>query len=438
MFTTRPSEQWLCLLVALGIFTATLTARAPDWTWLGALTEHSADLQTGWRGSDMPPPLTLRAVDGSEIRTIYPVRLGTYHEELGQTALYRLTELQPDTRYSVFWKRDAPNRPFSRSFRTFPSGKTDFSFAFGSCAATGSNSPVFAAILDQQPDFFLHTGDLHYEDISHNETSRFYAAYAKALRAPQQHALFHSLPVFYMWDDHDFGPNNSDSTSPSRLAALSSYRSVVPHFPLALDADFDAPVAQAFTVGRVRFILTDLRSARSPNKAEDGPGKSMLGPQQLDWFKQELMASARSHALIIWVSSVPWIADDDSNDRWSGFSHERKAISDFIVDNGVTNLLMLSGDAHMLAADDGSNNRYSSDGKGPGFPVYHAAALDRRGSEKGGPYSLGSFPGGHQFGLVTIKDQGDTIAVRFAGRNSDGEVLLEHAFTRPVRLGQPE
>jgi hypothetical protein len=88
----------------------------------------------------------------------------------------------------------------------------------------------------------------------------------------------------------------------------------------------------------------------------------------------------------------------------------------------------------MLAADDGSNNRYSSDGKGPGFPVYHAAALDRRGSEKGGPYSLGSFPGGHQFGLVTIEDQGDTIAVRFAGRNSDGEVLLEHAFTRPVRL----
>ena len=36
----------------------------------------------------------------------------------------------------------------------------------------------------------------------------------------------------YMWDDHDYGPNDSDRFSPARDAALSSYRDVVPHFPL--------------------------------------------------------------------------------------------------------------------------------------------------------------------------------------------------------------
>jgi hypothetical protein len=91
--------------------------------------------------------------------------------------------------------------------------------------------------------------------------------------------------------------------------------------------------------------------------------------------------------------------------------------------------MMLSGDAHMLAIDDGSNNTFASNG-GPGFPVFHAAALDRHGSVKGGPYSEGTDAGGGHFGLMTVNDDGGSeIEIIWSGRNYKDEELMRHRFT---------
>lgn len=410
-------------------------AQAPDWAWTGAVETESATVQTGWSRGDLPEPMKLRSLDGRDVRTVYPTGLAT-GGVLGTLAKYEISNLKPGTDYHYSWKEEGVGGgSYDGQFSTFGSGRQSFSFAFGSCAGTGSRHPVFAEILGQRPLFFLHTGDLHYEDIAENETSAFYTAYSKVFGSPEQNQLFSRLPVIYMWDDHDYGPNNSDRSSPSREAALLSYRTVVPHYPLVFAEDPLGPVSQAFSVGRVRFLLTDLRSARSLNKAEDNESKSMLGQAQLDWFKAQLLEVRDSHALIVWLSSVPWIAEaGSSNDNWASFSNERRQIADFIKDNGITNLLIVSGDSHMLAADDGSNNRFSTDGEGPGFPVFHGAALDRRGSVKGGPYSEGTFPGPGQFGMLKIEDAGDQIHVQFEGRNEAGEVLVEHSFTRPVDL----
>jgi hypothetical protein len=89
---------------------------------------------------------------------------------------------------------------------------------------------------------------------------------------------------------------------------------------------------------------------------------------------------------------------------------------------------MVSGDAHMLAIDDGANSDYAAGG-GAAFPVMHAAALDRTGSVKGGPYSHGTFPGPGQFGLMSVIDSGgSTITVKWSGRNSANAELVSHTF----------
>ena len=84
----------------------------------------------------------------------------------------------------------------------------------------------------------------------------------------------------------------------------------------------------------------------------------------------------------------------------------RGVIADAIAQAGIDNLIMVSGDAHMVALDDGTNSDYSTGG-GASFPVFHAAPLDRPGSIKGGPYSDGTFDGAGQFGLLDIADEGD-------------------------------
>jgi hypothetical protein len=77
-----------------------------------------------------------------------------------------------------------------------------------------------------------------------------------------------------------------------------------------------------------------------------------------------------------------------------------------------------------------SSFRTASENSGDaGFPVLHAAALDRPGNVKGGPYSDGAIAGAGQFGLVHVDDDGQRVAVRLEGRDWTGQVLLQHEFS---------
>lgn len=319
-------------------------------------------------------------------------------------------------------------------FCTFPAGVSSFTFATSGDSHTGSNYPVFDTIRAHDPLFFLHTGDMHYEDIRVNDVALFRAAWDEVLSSPRQSALYRSTALAYMWDDHDYGPNNSDHTAPGRESARLTYQLYVPHYPLPA-GNGNVPIYQAFTVGRVRILLTDTRSERSPNSDFDDENKTMLGEAQKAWLKSELLAANGNYPLIIWVNSVPWIdAPYVGGDTWSGFTTERMELANFVADNNIKGLLMISSDAHMIAIDNGTNNNYATSGGGR-FPVLHSAALDRSGSLVGGPYSHGAYPGRGQFALVTITDTGgETIMVTLSGRDEDDNELVRYTFTSPSDL----
>jgi diadenosine tetraphosphatase ApaH/serine/threonine PP2A family protein phosphatase len=302
-------------------------------------------------------------------------------------------------------------------FRTPPSGAHGFSFGAASCAATGSNALVFDVIREHDLDFFVHAGDMHYEAIAIDEEALFHAAFDAVFAAPRQNALWRALPMLYMWDDHDYGPNDSDRTSPARDAALRAFRRRVPVAPASGDPA-DA-VHYSFRRGRVRFVVTDLRSQRSPKAAPDGPDKVVLGAAQTAWFAAELAAAREAGEFVCWINTKPWIANAGPGlDHWGGFAAAREAIAAIIAAEGMAHRLwIVSGDMHALAFDDGSNNQWG------GFPVCQAAPLDRLSSQKGGPYTVGPLAGPapwgsptSQFGIFDVTDPGgETISIRFRG-----------------------
>jgi hypothetical protein len=144
--------------------------------------------------------------------------------------------------------------------RTFKSGAFSHKIVTASCAFTGSNKAIFDEMRGEAADIFVHMGDLHYEDNNENVTAMQFAAYQHVFSNSRQAALFRSSASAYMWDDHDFGANNADGFTPSRMASRTTYDSTVPHYPLRTTQVGVGPIYQAFTVGRVRYIVTDLRS----------------------------------------------------------------------------------------------------------------------------------------------------------------------------------
>lgn len=350
---------------------------------------------------------------------------------------FSLTDLQPATRYRYTVETSEGNS-LAGTFRTFRDGPFSFRIGFASCASTGSNSTVFDTIRGLSPDLFLHLGDLHYEDIGRNAPERFRRAYDRVLASPRQSAMYRAMPLVYVWDDHDFGPNNADGTSPSKPAAFAVYRQFVPHY--ALGTPDALSVNQAFSVGRVRFIVTDTRSSRAPADLPDASKRTMLGSVQLGWLEQQFRSSA-THALVVWVNTVPWITRQKGHtDGWERYALERRRLADLIEGLGLSRrLVMLSGDAHMVALDDGTNSNYATGAAAgtPAFPVFHAAPLDRRTSEKGGPYTHGVSRRRGQFGLMDVSDDGSSLRVELTGRNITGGVIPRMRLLLTCDADQP-
>jgi len=396
--------------------------------WSGAVTPTSARIVAATPQSSGQVALEIGTTSSFETpRTVTPDVTDASSDGNGVldgVLHFTLTDLLPDTRYHyrLVEQETVVDRP-TGTFRTFEDGPHSYEVAIGGCAATGSRHAIFDSIRATSPDLFLHLGDMHYSDIAVPEIQRYRDAYATVHASPEQSHLFRSVPLAYVWDDHDFGPNNSSGAVRVQDVAQSAYRAFVPHYDLPAGAD--GPVHQAFTVGRVRYILTDLRSARSRNDLPDTAEKSMMGEAQKRWFKAELRR-ARDYPVIVWVSSVPWIANDlDEPDRWSGFTAEREELAAYIDSIGIASrLVIVSGDAHMLALDDGTNNVYGP-GDGLRAPVVQAAALDRRGSVKGGPFSIGPFPNRFslrgandgQYMRMEVEDDGaDSVCITWTGR----------------------
>lgn len=434
------------VLLACLTLAACAAARADSvgWAWTGAVTAEGAVITARIESA---APAGLR-IDKSNT-TIKPVLT----EPMGRGTLHRfvVTGLKPDTAYAYRFvgAGGAPIDAEARSFKTFPApGKpASYRFAVSSCAK-GMNSPVFAAATHQGARFFLHTGDFHYYNIGKNEVSAFRTAYDTHLSQPRLRTMLADMPLFSIWDDHDFGPNDSNKTSPSSEASLRNYRELVPHYPLAFAKDSNAPVDQAFTVGRVRFILSDLRSQRDPATSR------MMNEEQDKWLRAQLLAARDGGSpLIFWVSSVPWSGRPTTADRWQGYHAHRAEIANFIKENGLAGkVAILSGDAHMTAIDDGKNSDFAT-GKGAPIPVFQAGPIANVGSYKGGPYSHGAryktegkkdFL--NQFGIVDIQDDGKRIRVTWSGREGadgvgdqvllserDAEGPIQYEFTAPAR-----
>jgi alkaline phosphatase D len=265
----------------------------------------------------------------------------------GFTAVAEVDGLRPATRYFyriVLDGRATAGPPWS--FVTAPpDGQAGrFRIAFISCVGAPPAAAVAWQDLADGPaiDLLLQLGDNHYADTTDPELQA--AAYRAQRDSPGYRKVSARTPILGIWDDHDFATNNSDGTAPGKERSLATFKRVWAN-PAYGQAD-DPGVYFKASWGDVEIFMLDGRYHRSPNRAADDGGKTMLGPGQLAWLKRGLLAS---RAKIKFIASGGEWRTRGSSDSWSSFARERAEIFRFIEDEGIEGVVLLSGDRHKTA-----------------------------------------------------------------------------------------
>jgi alkaline phosphatase D len=255
---------------------------------------------------------------------------------------------------------------------------------------------TYRTMLDNRPDFFIHSGDHIYADcpveaalrLPNGEVWRNVVTEEKSVVAhtleqfrgnykynllDENFRAFHAqVPMLAQWDDHevtnDWSPaGTADETGyaedGSSLLVARARRAFHEFMPMRAMPERDGRVYRKVSYGPLLDVfLIDMRSYRDStgNNREDQGDACILGAAQLAWLKRELVASDATWKVIaadmpIGVVSEDAIALGDGPPERR--EHEIANLLSFMKRAGVRNTVWLTADMHYTAAHRYDPNR---------------------------------------------------------------------------------
>ena len=278
------------------------------------------------------------------------------------TARVIITGLTPGTRYQYRLSIDGNelSLPQHLAFQTQPlwqwrTGPLDFSVAVGSCLYVndslydrpgtpyGGDYRILEAIAARQTDLMLWLGDnTYYREVDWTSVARMNERHAQTREIPELQGLLGATDNYAIWDDHDFGGNNSDRTFALRQEALETFRRYWANHIYGID---EAPgVFGHFVWGGVEFFLLDDRYYRSPNAMTEDSTKTMFGAAQLQWLKESLVSSLAPFKMV--VNGNQMLARNPF-ESFANYTHEHREFPSWMRTQGVEGVVFLTGDRHL-------------------------------------------------------------------------------------------
>ena len=303
---------------------------------------------TVWVRASGAFPVTLEYAADRDFRQVQQGPTLTARAEDDCCLTFRVEGLKPDTDYWYRLKYDgqqdrfqfAPNRT-----RTAPDGPAAFRVAFGSCCRIqyDADQPIWNAVRGLDPDLFFWLGDNIYGDS--DQPAALMDLYGRGRVVERLLPLLRSTPQLAIWDDHDFGYNDSDGRSPFKAASLNVFKKVWAN-PAYGEAD-NPGVYFKQAYGGVDFFFLDGRYHRDPTNQTDDAAKTVLGARQKAWLKRELKASQAPFKVLVSGGGFSSAENEKGGDSWGVYLTERNEIFDFIRDQNIGGVVCISGDSHM-------------------------------------------------------------------------------------------
>lgn len=272
------------------------------------------------------------------------------------TAKINAKGLSANTNYFYKIKIDGKLESKVYEFTTQPTEgeANEITVGFGGGAAyIPWHSYMWNTLSQHKLNAMLMLGDNVYIDYpEYPEIQRY--CYFRRQSKPEFRNFSSKTPILSIWDDHDFGDN--DAFGGKEIDTPKWKRPVYEVFrnqfanPYYGGGDKNPGVWYDFQIADVDFFMLDCRYYREPSSA-DGNIKNpqMLGSVQLEWLKKKLLASKGTFKVI--VSSIPWAYGAKAGmegrfDTWRGYKKERTEIFDFLAENKIEGVVLLSADRH--------------------------------------------------------------------------------------------
>jgi alkaline phosphatase D len=337
-------------------------------------------------------------------------------------------------------KLDYPLQFQTQALWQFRSDPPDFSFAVGSCAyvnepfwdrpgkSYGDSMLIFKTIAEKKPDFMLWLGDNTYtREGDWNSQSGYMHRYTHTRSLPEMRALWAATHHYATWDDHDYGPNDSDRSFWNKKWASETFETFwpMPNHPLG-----QGPVCQTFAWGDCQFFLLDDRWFRAPNAEKDST-KAYLGETQINWLIDALTFSRANFKFIACGGQV--INDAAVYENYAAYPVERKKLIERISKANVSGVFFMSGDRHHAEL-----SKLERPGK---YPLYDlttsplTAGIHHPGKEANTLRIENTLFNGHNFAQIQISGSAKSRTMKINLTDNRGNVVWSKEIKAEELMG---
>ena len=319
--------------------------------------------------------------------------------------------------------------------------------AFGSCAKQDKPQPIWASIIEKNPELFLFLGDNIYGDTEDMVLlKKKWDMLGEQLGYVE---LKKKTKILATWDDHDYGGNDAGADYPKKKESQQLF---LDFFGVAKESPrrTQEGVYHSEIIGkpgqRIQIILLDTRYFRSPLKKGYKPGEpgegyrgkyapnqdpnsTVLGNLQWAWLEKVLSQPAEIRLL---CSSVQAIPDEHGSEMWGNFPSEREKLFKLISKTNANGLVILSGDRHLAEI-----MKMPAKSFGINYPIYEITSSSlntpsgnfskagTRFSNEINSFRLGLTYFDTNFGMIEIDWSSDLPILRFQVCDEKGGVVLQ-------------
>jgi len=305
-----------------------------------------------------------------------------------------------------------------------------FSFIAGSCMFVneekydrpgkgyGQGEKIFTSIEKEGADFMLWLGDnIYLREVDWNSRSGIYHRYSHMRQVPEIQTLLHKMHHYAIWDDHDYGPNDSDWTYWNKDITLEAFKDfwANPNYGVGGTEG----ITGAFVWNDCQFLLLDNRWYRSP---QDSTGQ-ILGDQQIKWAIDVLRSSKAAFNFIAVGGQV--VSDFAKYENHAVYAKERRKLLQLIDDYNIKNVVFLDGDRHSSEL-----SRYVTD---DGDVIYDitsspltSKAYDHNAETNS--YRVGETIGQSNYAVIEIEGEFRKRTAKLVYKDENGEVLSSYSL----------